>query len=270
MSTDYVLGSHPDELARLEAQAASIEQATRLLLQAAGIGPGMRVLDLGSGLGHVSELVASLVGPDGSVVGVEQSPELLEAAERRRADAALDRVSFVQGDARTFVAGGTFDAVVGRLILFHLADPPAVVRHHLEALRPGGTVAIVDFDIGAARIEPGVPQVSELIPWIEDAFSSAGAHPRIGARLARILQDAGLEQVESFGLQRYYGPDDPRGPALLASVLRSLAPAIVSNGIATEEELDLPTLEQRIHDQLVENDAVLLPPTVAGAWGRRG
>ena len=77
----------------------------------------MHVLDLGSGLGHVSQLVASLVSPEGSVVGVEAVAELLEAAERRRADAGLDRVSFVQGDVRAFDAGRTFDAVVGRLIL---------------------------------------------------------------------------------------------------------------------------------------------------------
>jgi hypothetical protein len=55
----------------------------------------------------------------------------------------------------------------------------------------------------------------------------------------------------------------------VAGVVRSLAPTMVLKGIATEEELDLPTLEQRIRDQLVENDAVLLPPTVVGAWGRR-
>jgi SAM-dependent methyltransferase len=269
MSTEYVLGTTPDEIARLDAQSASIEEPTRLLLQAAGIGPGMDVLDLGSGLGHVAQLVASLVGAEGSVVGVEQSPEMLELAEARRADAGLANVSFVQGDVRTFEAGRTFDAVVGRLILFHLQDPVAAVRHHLGALRTGGTVAMIDFDLGVARIEPPVP-LSGLIERIEVAFRAGGASPRIGARLARILQAAGAEGVASFGLQRYLGPDDPDGPRLLAGVIRSLAPTMVSNGIATEEELDLATLEQRIADELVEYDAVLVPPTVAGAWGRRG
>jgi hypothetical protein len=104
---------------------------------------------------------------------------------------------------------------------------------------------------------------------VPERFSAAGANPRVGSRLARILQQAGVDQVESVGIQAYLGPDDPRGPRLVAGVVRSLAPTMVSKGIATEEELDLPTLEQRIRDQLVENDAVLLPRTVAGAWGRR-
>jgi SAM-dependent methyltransferase len=268
MATDYVLGSHADEIARLDAQSAAIEQPTGLLFQAAGIGPGMRVLDLGSGVGHVAQLVASLVGPEGSVLGVEQSAEALEVAETRRAQAGLANVRFVQGDVRTFEAGTEFDAVVGRLILFHLPDPAAVVRHHLGALRPGGIVAMVDYDIGAARNEP-TTRTADLTALIEAAFSAAGAHPRIGARLARILREAGVDEVASFGIQAYLAPDDPHGPRLVAGVIHSLAPTIVSNGIATEAELDLPTLEQRIRDDLMENDAVLLPPTVVGAWGRR-
>ena len=48
-----------------------------------------------------------------------------------------------------------------------------------------------------------------------------------------------------------------------------MAPTMLSEGIATEAELDLPNLEQRIRDELAENDAVFLPPTVVGAWGRR-
>ena len=65
MSTEkhYVLGSEPAEIARLDAQAASIAEPTRILLRTAGLGPGQRVLDLGCGLGHVSFLVAELVGP---------------------------------------------------------------------------------------------------------------------------------------------------------------------------------------------------------------
>ena len=52
--TEYVLGSDPDEIARLDGQAASIAGASQGLLRMAGIGPGMRVLDLGTGLGHVA------------------------------------------------------------------------------------------------------------------------------------------------------------------------------------------------------------------------
>ena len=103
----YVLGSDEAEVERLDQQAAAIAPATALLLRAAGIGPGMRVLDLGTGPGHVAFLVAELVGPEGSVLGIDQSEVLLEIAESRHGGG---NVAFEQQDARTFRAEEPFDA----------------------------------------------------------------------------------------------------------------------------------------------------------------
>src|SRR3954447_22307879 len=113
----YVLGNEPEELARLDRQAAAIDGASRLLLQAAGLGPGMRVLDLGTGLGHVARLAAALVAPHGTIVGIDQSPSALAVARRRAEEAGETRVSFVEGDVTQWVAPEPFDAVIGRLVL---------------------------------------------------------------------------------------------------------------------------------------------------------
>ena len=76
----YVLGSDRQELERLDRQASAIEAATRLLLRQSGVSPGMRVLDLGSGPGHVTHLVAELVGEEGAVVGLERDAAMLDVA----------------------------------------------------------------------------------------------------------------------------------------------------------------------------------------------
>ena len=57
------------------------------------------------------------------------------------------------------------------------------------------------------------------------------------------------------------------GPQLCAAVTRSLAPQIVAQGIADEAELGLDTLQARIAEEVGARDAVVLPPTVVGAWG---
>jgi ubiquinone/menaquinone biosynthesis C-methylase UbiE len=265
----YVLGSDPHELTRLDRQAAWLEPATRLLLQAAGITRGLRVLDLGTGLGHVARFTAELVGPRGSVVGLDRAVHALAVA-RQRAEAAGERhVSFVEGDVGRWRADEPFDAVVGRLVLFHLADPVMAVRHQVQNLGAGGLFVAIDFDIGATRAEPPVGLVDGALDWVVRAFSAAGASPTIGARLGPILAQAGLDDVTTFGVQGYLPPHDPSGPALLAGIVRSLAGAITSHGIATAEQLDIATLDQRIADELRRAQAVLLPPTVVGAWGRR-
>lgn len=262
----YYLGSEDPEIARLELQAEFLDEATQLLLRSGGIAPGMRVLDLGAGLGHVSRAVGDLVGSDGEVVGVDADPRMLEAAQSRT---SVPHVRFVQGDVLTYADPEPFDAVVGRLILFHLPDPVAAVRHHLEALHPGGRVVFLDFDVAAVRSEPETPLATWLTGLILTAFRRVGTDPTIGTRLHGILTDAGAADVEGFGIQRYVPPGSPVGPRMVTGVVRTLAPAIIGHGLATEAELDLETLEARIAAALEESGSVLLPPVLGGAWGRR-
>jgi ubiquinone/menaquinone biosynthesis C-methylase UbiE len=268
-ASGYVLGSDDVEIARLDAQAGAIAGSTEALLRAAGIGGAMRVLELGTGLGHVAFQLVGLLDPGGSVLAVDQAARLLEVAERRRVAASADRVRFLRADARAFSASEPFDAVVARLLLFHLPDREQVLRRQLEALRPGGTMVVIESDIGASRAEPPVPLVEAVHVWIEAAFRSAGADPRIGAYAGQLLRRAGFTDVSTFGIQAYFAPTDPTGPLLLAGLARSLAARIVAEGIADEAALGVETLQKRIAEQVRARDAVMLPPAVVGAWGTR-
>ena len=263
----YSLGSGDPEIARLDAQAEFIREPTRVLLEASGIGPGMRVLDLGTGPGHVALAVAELVGPAGEVVGLERDPRMLELAQTRTEH--LPHVRVVEGDVTTWRDAEPFDAVVGRLILFHLQDPVGVLRHHQEALRPDGRVVMLDYDLGGLRAEPSNPLAARMSELVVAAFRAVGADPTIGSRLQVMLGESGLEDVEGLAIVQYLASDNPVGPALLSGVVRSLAPAMIGHGLATEAELDLDTLATRVADSLRSTNSVLVPPVLAGAWGRR-
>jgi len=267
--TDYVLGSEPPELVRLDRQAAWLEPATRLLLGQAGIARGMRVLDLGTGLGHVARLAGDLVGPTGAVVGIDRSGQAISVARQRAEAAGASHVSFVEADVSAWRSPEPFDVIVCRLLLFHLPDPVLAVQRQLENLRPEGLFVALDFDAGAARSEPPVRIVEEVRDWIERAFRVAGASPRVGARLGSILRRAGLAGVATLGVQGYVQPDDPFGRAFLAGLVRSLTDTIIRQKIASADDIGADSLEQRIGEALIDADAVLLPPTLVGAWGRR-
>jgi SAM-dependent methyltransferase len=210
----YSLGGDDAEIARLDAQAALLAPATRLLLEAGGIVPGMRVLDLGTGLGHVAFDVADLVGPRGAVVGIDQSARLLEIAERRRRAADLDNVAFLEADVRTFRDAAPFDAIVGRLILFHLPDAIEVLAHHSAGLHQRGLILVVDFDGGSMRAEPPVQLVTTIHDWCDEAFRSAGANPVVGTRLALLLRRAGAVDVSTPGRPSVPWPRRSRRAAL--------------------------------------------------------
>jgi SAM-dependent methyltransferase len=266
---EYALGSDEAEIARLQVQAATIGEPTELLLQRGGIGQGMRVLDLGTGPGDVAFQLAGLVGPEGSVVGVDQDGAQLAEAERRLADRGLQNVQFCQGDVRTYNHDQPFDAVVCRLLLFHLPDAVDVIAHHVDALPTGGIFVAVDYDFGGFRTLPPVELVSQVRRWLEAGFVYRGADPFVGMRLPVLLEQAGLRDIGSLGLQLYFPPDDPVAPSLPVGVVRSLISAIVASGAATEDEIGIETLEQRLAEALRGEGAVYGMPTVVGGWGRR-
>ncbi|GAA4366114.1 methyltransferase domain-containing protein [Nocardioides caricicola] len=265
--TTYSLGSDDAELTRLEQQSARIAEPTRILFRAAGIGPGMRVLDLGTGIGDSAVILAELVGPSGEVVGLDNDPRMVETA-RARCD-GLANVSFVEGDVTRAPGDGEYDAVVSRLLVLHLADPAAVLRHYLGSVRPGGLVVTLDYDTRAAGAEPAVPLVSEMFGLVAATLRSAGADPTIGSRLQAIHADVGLEDIGALAITQYLPPDSPVGPGLLAGVVRSLATRMVSLGLVTADQLDVDTLHDRLAAALREAGAFFVPPTLAASWGRR-
>ena len=86
-SPQYVLGRSETESQRLVKQADFLRPSTERVFRKAGIKEGMHVLDLGCGAGDVSFLAAELVGPTGSVVGIDVDPGVLAVARVRRKQA---------------------------------------------------------------------------------------------------------------------------------------------------------------------------------------
>jgi len=107
-----------------------------------------RVLDVASGTAAVAiELVRA--DAERTVVGVDQSPEMLAAGRERVADAGLgDRIELREGRAEALpLANGEFDAVSFTYLLRYVDDVPATLRELVRVVRPGGTVAMLEFGL---------------------------------------------------------------------------------------------------------------------------
>ena len=131
---------------------------TRRLLEAAGVRRGMRVLDIGCGVGVVSMMLGELVGPEGSVVGVDLSPAQIEQSRKLAAAQGADNCQFIEASAMaTGLPAEAFDLVYGRLLLIHLADPVGALHEIMRVLAPGGVLAYEDFEVASAGSEPASP-----------------------------------------------------------------------------------------------------------------
>jgi 2-polyprenyl-3-methyl-5-hydroxy-6-metoxy-1,4-benzoquinol methylase len=139
--TGYVLGHTDLERRRLALQASIINPLTENFLRRAGVSAGMRVLELGCGIGEVSLIAARLVGPHGHLHCIDFDAAAIEVARGRARSAGHDHVAFEQTEVSQHVPTRAYDAVIGRHILIHVPDAPAVLRQAVAMVHLGGLIA---------------------------------------------------------------------------------------------------------------------------------
>jgi ubiquinone/menaquinone biosynthesis C-methylase UbiE len=264
--TEYALGHSDPELDRLSMQAHVFEPFTRQLFREAGLGSGMRVLDVGCGGGDVAFLAAELIGPTGSVLGVDRTPAAIIRATARAESKRISNVHFVEGDPTQMKFEGDFDALVGRLILMYYPDPVDALRKLLPHLRPGGIVAFQEVDSSGCKSHPISPTYQRCLEWIMQTFRVTGAQATIGLELHSIFQSAGLP-APTLRLDAAVGagPESP-GYKMLPEIVRSLLPAMERLGIATAAEVEVESLGHRIRDEILANNGIVISPSLIGAW----
>jgi SAM-dependent methyltransferase len=275
MQTDpaYVMGRSEEETRRLEQRAAFFYPLTRHLFEDAGITAGMKVLDIGSGAGDVSLLVAELVGPTGCVVGVDANPAIVESARARARGAGLTSVSFTAGDIRDLQLDCDFDAVVGRLMLMYSAEPADTVRSALHHVRPGGLAVFQEMNVGTPVWSEPPSALHQLLGrCVRDSFAGGRVEMAMGTRLPEVFAAAGLEAPELrtdalIGAGRDWV--ERFAAAFGAGIIRSVLPAVLEHHVATESELDLDTFDERYVGEVVRQGSVVQWIPFIGAWARK-
>jgi SAM-dependent methyltransferase len=241
---------------------------TERFLLDAGLLPGMRVLDIGCGRGDVSFLAARLVGEQGQVVGVDRDPAALAFAREGARELGLPHVSFVEGDFGPLPSEhGLFDAVVGRRVLMYQPDALGALRRIMSNLAPGGLLVFQEHDstVGPVSLTP-LPLHARVRSWIWQTVEREGADVHMGFRLAPLLQQAGLEHVQ---LRAEAAVQAPSARLPTAGIVRAMLSRMVQQGVTTEAEVDLASLEQRLADELQQAQTTYLGELVFGVWGRK-
>ena len=117
---------------------------------------GKRALDIGSGAGMDSLIAALMVGPEGSVTGIDMTPEMIEKARKGVAELGLNNVTFVEGEAETLpFDDSSFDVVLSNSVIDLIPDKDAVFGEIYRVLVPGGRVQIADVTIQQPVSEEG-------------------------------------------------------------------------------------------------------------------
>jgi ubiquinone/menaquinone biosynthesis C-methylase UbiE len=267
-AADYALGYTDAEQERLMRQAALIAPYTERLFREAGIGMGHRVLDLGSGMGDVSMLVAGLVGVSGEVVGIERDAASIERAQARVARAGFRNVTFLKTDVNEIVIDQRFDAVVGRFVLMFLPDPVSVLRSVSRLVRPGGVLAFQEPSwIPMLALGDRLPLWSCVLRSIHETILRSGANPEMGLALYSIFQEIGLP-APKMHLEIPLG-SDTGFVRIISDLVCSLQPLAMVHNVSLEELGDLNTLRDRICAEIAAANTMVSVVPLLGAWSRK-
>jgi demethylmenaquinone methyltransferase / 2-methoxy-6-polyprenyl-1,4-benzoquinol methylase len=157
----------------------------RFCLRRAGLTPGMKVLDVAIGTAAVARGALRIVGPAGSVFGVDPSSGMLARACK------VFRGSLTRGVAEHLpFASDSFDFVTMGIALRHVSDLVATFGEYVRVLRPGGTLWMLEGHIPS----PGVGREITRLVWARAIPALTGLATR--SRDARLLMDYYWDTVE--------------------------------------------------------------------------
>lgn len=264
-SPTYVINGGLPGRDRLRVLSSALTATTGALLHRLVAPVDGRWLDVGCGGGDVAARIAA-DHPAATVVGIDLDADKVHIARTEASRAAIDNVTYrVHDVTRPLPGAGTYDVVYARFVLSHLADPGHVARLMVDAVRPGGVVAVEDVDIAGAACYPPSAAYARTNELYSALVRSRGADPDIGFRLPGILAAAGLVDVDVAVAQ----PAGLRGDATQVQLLtlRNIRAAAVAAGLATDAELD--ELEHDLAAFVDRPDTVVTTARIVQSWGRR-
>ncbi len=158
----------------------------------AALKPGEVVLDLGSGGGFDVFIAGRKVGPNGRVIGVDMTPDMLSKARRNAASyrqrTGWDNVEFRLGEIEHLpLPDASVDAVISNCVINLSPDKPQVWREIARVLRPGGRVAVSDL----ALLKPLPAKIREMV----EALIGCVAGAVLVAETEQMARAAGLVEI---------------------------------------------------------------------------
>lgn len=234
-------------LARNPSQARWVKDACERV----GLRPGDKVVEVGCGPLGALPALAEVVGPSGTVVGLDRRPDVLQVAGQILHQQGLTQVKLLQADVNStptsdLCSVGPYDTAYCRLVLINQADPLITLRQMAALVRPGGHVIIHDLldDLAYPIFDPPVPGFTQFLHLFQQSMLLQGKSPDVARRLASLAQEAGLREIG----QRELINTDPsdagefiqeQGLGMLLVFKQSL----LSFGLATSDEIDDITRE---------------------------
>lgn len=156
--------------------------------------PDMKILDIGCGPGTITADFSAVV-TDGSVIGIDPEPTVLDEARTNAAARGLRNVQFEVGSIHDLKYGdNTFDVVHAHQVLQHCGEPVQAMVEMRRVLKPNGLLAIREVDMSVSQWYPDSPMLDQWLQIYMQVARSNGGDPTAGRRLHAWAHQAGFDR----------------------------------------------------------------------------
>jgi len=184
-----ILGYQDKWLQALPAGAVESMAGTGNPFSLGELKPGENVVDCGSGAGADSLIAAQMVGPNGQVIGVDMTPEMLSKARRNALESGMTNVEFREGFLESLpVPDAWADVIISNGVLNLVLDKEAALLEMFRVLKPGGRIQIADI-----ALQKPVPEGSKSDVTLWTGCIAGGL---LKAQLERKVMAAGFKETE--------------------------------------------------------------------------
>ena len=263
----YLLGYREAEQDRLQRQALELADDSAWLFNQIGLAPGDSVVEVGCGPRGCLDLLAHVVGPQGSVIDVERSWEAAARAQKHVADRGLVNVEVRTGDGRdTGLGRETFDLVTSRLVLVNVPRPEELVAEAVAMAKPGGVVAYHEAVWPVHTYDPPLDAWERLYDIVQAYADLNGIDLFIGRRLPRLLREHGLANVKANAITHLYPMGHGRR-MLALDFVENLSARLVEQDLVGSPELS--QLKAALQRHLEDPDTLVISCLFMQAWGQK-
>lgn len=227
--------------------------------------PGMTVLDVGCGTGAISKDVAMRVGPEGLIVGLDNTKKFIESGKQTYQ--AVPNLHLHHMDLFAYEPEEKFDLVMSARVLLWLQNPLEALMKIKSLLKPGGWVSILDYNHEDLEWNPAPPSSMQqfygtFLRW----RAEAGMNNRIAEDLANMLAETGFAEIKVLNSDEHYNrsrADFLAKVGIWAKVAGSTQ--MVEEGYL-DDDLRLTAIEE--YSEWVSNEAMSMTMKLNEARGR--
>jgi SAM-dependent methyltransferase len=172
---------------------------------------GETVLDLGSGPGLDCFIASKAVGPEGSVIGVDMTPEMIDKARENAASGGYENVEFRLGEIENLpAADNSVDIIISNCVINLSPEKARVFREALRVLRPFGRLVVSDVVL--------LERLPEALREREDLLVGCVANAEMKERYLELVREAGFREVQ-VAQERSYPIEGLESDAKVASII---------------------------------------------------